>query len=158
MLVLQPESSKGSDISDFKTTSVQVDLSQVNDIDMVEWHRHTGDMVARRLIQSTANVRKLHTLPTKLDLQLRNERTLNKIKATKVKELEDQVASTTNAKKATNNFKSLMEDKDREIKTLKAKLKIPPHELTESKELLSAYQARDALVKRTFLSKNQWQS
>lgn len=157
-MVLQPESSKGSDISDFKTTSVQVDLSQVNDIDMVEWHRHTGDMVARRLIQSTANVRKLHTLPTKLDLQLRNERTLNKIKATKVKELEDQVASTTNAKKATNNFKSLMEDKDREIKTLKAKLKIPPHELTESKELLSAYQARDALVKRTFLSKNQWQS
>lgn len=155
---MQPESSKGSDISDFKTTSVQVDLSQVNDIDMVEWHRHTGDMVARRLIQSTANVRKLHTLPTKLDLQLRNERTLNKIKATKVKELEDQVASTTNAKKATNNFKSLMEDKDREIKTLKAKLKIPPHELTESKELLSAYQARDALVKRTFLSKNQWQS
>jgi hypothetical protein len=103
LLVMQPESSKGSNLTEYKTTFVGVDLSQINDVDLVEWHRQTGDIVARRLIQSTVNVRKLQTVVTKLYQQLSNEKTINKIKANKIRELENQIASIINAKK--DNYK-----------------------------------------------------
>jgi hypothetical protein len=61
----------------------------------------------------------------KLDIQLRNKRTLNKVKATKVIELENQVSYIIDSKKATSYFKCPMEEKDREINNLNAKLKIP---------------------------------
>jgi hypothetical protein len=44
----------------------------------------------------------------KLDIQLRNKRTLNKVKATKVIELENQVSYIIDSKKATSYFKCPM--------------------------------------------------
>jgi hypothetical protein len=57
--------------------------------------------------------------------------------------LESQIASIIDAKRETTNYKGILDEKEKEIKNLKAKLKIPHFQLTESKELIEAYQARD---------------
>jgi hypothetical protein len=46
-------------------------------------------MVSQIVIQSTTNMKKIQTMVRKLDIQLNNERKLNKVKASKVKELEN---------------------------------------------------------------------
>jgi hypothetical protein len=122
---------------------VGVDLTQVNDFDLVEWHKQTGEIVARRMIQSSVNVRKLQNVVVKLSQQLSNEKTINRIKENKVRELEGQIASITDGNKETTNFKAILDEKEKEIRSLKARLKIPHFQLTESKELIEAYQAKD---------------
>jgi hypothetical protein len=39
LLVMQPEPNKGIGLTKYKTTSVGVDLTQVNDFDLVEWNK-----------------------------------------------------------------------------------------------------------------------
>ena len=56
LMVYQPDAAPG------KVTSVQFDLRQVSPVDLVEWHRQTGELVSKRLLKSTANVKKLHTI------------------------------------------------------------------------------------------------
>jgi len=51
-------------LTNYKTTSVGVDLSQINDVHLVEWHRQTDDIVSQRLIQSTINVSKIEIVVT----------------------------------------------------------------------------------------------
>jgi hypothetical protein len=55
-MVYQPDAAPG------KVTSVQFDLRQVSPVDLGEWHRQTGELVSKRLLKSTANVKKLHTI------------------------------------------------------------------------------------------------
>jgi hypothetical protein len=51
-------------LTKYYITSVGVDISQINDVDLVEWHRQTDDIVSQRLIQSTINVRKIEIVVT----------------------------------------------------------------------------------------------
>jgi hypothetical protein len=139
---MQPESNKNTGLTEYKTTSVGVDLTQINDFDLVEWHRQTSEMVARRMIQSYVNVRKLQSVVIKLSQQLSNEKTINKIKENKVRELEGQIASITDAKRETTNYKGILDEKEKEIKNLKARLKIPHFQLIESKELIEALSSK----------------
>jgi hypothetical protein len=123
---MHSEPGKDTRLVEYKITSVGVDLSQVNDVDLIEWHKQTGDMVAHRMIQSSVNVRKLHNVVVKLSQQLSNEKTISRIKENRVKELEGQIILKTDGNKATSIFKYILDEKEREIKNLKAKLKIPP--------------------------------
>jgi hypothetical protein len=89
--------------------------------------------VARRMIQSSVNVRKLQNVVVKLSQQLSNEKTINRIKANKVRELEGHIASITDGNKAATNFKAILDEKEKEIRGLKAQLKIPHFQLTNLK-------------------------
>lgn len=54
MVFLQVETSKeeaSSGKAGYKTTSVQVNIDYMNVVDMIEWHRQTGEMVSNELIQ-----------------------------------------------------------------------------------------------------------
>jgi phosphosulfolactate phosphohydrolase-like enzyme len=72
-----------------------------------------------------------------------NENTINRIKANKVRELEGQVASIIDAKRATTNYKGILDEKEKEIKNLKDELKILHFQPTDSKDLIDVYQERD---------------
>jgi hypothetical protein len=64
---------------------------------------------------------------------LSNEKTINIIKENKVREMEGWVASITNGNKTTTNFKSILDEKEKEIRRLKVWLKKHHFQLTESK-------------------------
>jgi hypothetical protein len=113
---------------------VEVDINQYNDFHLVEWHKQIGEIVARRMIQSSMNVRKLQNVVVKLSQQLSNEKTINIIKENKLRELDRQIASITDGNKVTTNFKAIWDEKQKEIRSLKYQLKIPHFELTEFKE------------------------
>jgi sugar diacid utilization regulator len=107
--VLQPDTSKVLERSDYKTTSIHVDLNQVNAIDMVEWHKKTREMVSRRLIQSTIDVKKLQNLVSKINIHLKNERIINIVNVTRVKYLENKMITLSNPAKRSENIKIIME-------------------------------------------------
>jgi hypothetical protein len=46
ILVMQPKPNKSIGLTEYKSTSVGVDLTQVNDFDLVECHKQTGEIVA----------------------------------------------------------------------------------------------------------------
>jgi len=48
---MQPKPNKSIGLTQDKTTSVGVDLTQVNDFDLVGWDKQTGEIIARRIIQ-----------------------------------------------------------------------------------------------------------
>jgi hypothetical protein len=56
---MQLEPNKSIGLTEYNTTSVGVDLTQFHDFDLVEWHKQIGDIVSRRMIQSSMNIRKL---------------------------------------------------------------------------------------------------
>jgi hypothetical protein len=62
--------------------------------------------------------------------------------------LEGQIASITDGNKETTNFKSILDEKEKEIKNLRSRLKIPHFQLTESKELIEAYQAKEKVISK----------
>jgi hypothetical protein len=64
---------------------------------------------------------------------LSNEKTINRIKENKVRELEGQVASISNGNKETTNFKDILDEKEKEIRSLEARSKIIHFQLIESK-------------------------
>jgi type II secretory pathway component PulC len=65
-----------------------------------------------------------------LYLRLSKENTINGIKANKIKELENQIALITDGKRETLNNKKVLDEKEKETKNLKAKLKIPHFQFT----------------------------
>jgi hypothetical protein len=55
---------------------------------------------------------------------------LTKSRKIEVKEMEGQISLITDGNKDTSRFKSILDEKEREIKNLKDKLKIPLFQLT----------------------------
>ena len=89
-------------------------------------------------------MKKLQTLVIKLDVQLKNElRIANRVKKIRFKSLERNIIALDNASKGSESVKGLMHWNDVELIILKSKLKMPQHELMNSKELISAYEERD---------------
>jgi hypothetical protein len=93
-------------------------------------------------------VKKLQTLFSKLYAHLRNERIVNKLKTTRVRDLERKIITLIDTYKVTKSINIMMDSKDDEIKTLKSKLKILQHDLAESRELISSYEERDLLASK----------
>jgi hypothetical protein len=81
-------------------------------------------MVAKSFIQSNVNMKKLQTLVNKLNTHVKNEKIINRVSITRVKNL----LTFSDPLKTKENFKEIVDAKEAEIKVLKSKLRIP-HQL-----------------------------
>jgi len=94
-------------------------------------------MVSWRLIQSIEYVnnvkKKVHSLVRKLNVQLKNERIINEVNVTRVKDFSNEMVTLSNLSKRRGNIKCIVEAKEMEINIFKSKLKIPKSELIKYK-------------------------
>ena len=91
----------------------------------------------------------------KLELRLKQEQTTSKSHLKKIKSLESYLATDGSDQKDAKALQELLDNKDTIINELKGKMKIPPTQVLQTRELTEAEQEKDHLQKRVLVLNSQ---
>jgi len=158
MAILHPKDNKAkhdTKIFYYDASRIKFDLSKLHIMDKIEWHRQTGDMVTKALIQATVDDGKLQKIILKLTTPLKQENVIYKARTVRILALENKLMTLGADPKDEEVVKSLIKDRDSEIKVLKSKLKILDAEHTQTKELMAAHEEKEKLIQELSVLKNQ---
>lgn len=94
-----------------RASSLTNNLNKVSNLDMLNWHRQIGKVVARRMLDSISNNKKSQDLLEKVSKQLYNAKVVLRTRANIIKELEDRIFKQSRKPKDGISLKKLLEEK-----------------------------------------------
>ena len=113
--------------------------------DKINFHKQSSDIVYIGLLQFTLENSKLGSRVSKLEGQLKQEKTTNKAWKAQIKRLGIDVLVVGEDLKNIQAIKKLLDEKENTIEVLKEKLKIPRAQHVQTLELTSLKQERETL-------------
>jgi hypothetical protein len=93
--------------------------------DKIEWHRQIGNIVARDLIQTSNNLKRLKMKMRKLENQGQTKKATNKAHLVSINDLEQNLIYIGTTIENISNISSMIKEKDKEIQNLRGKLNLP---------------------------------
>ena len=138
-----------------KASEVKVALDQVSLPDKINLHKQSSDILYAELLQLAINHSKDLAKIDKLELRLKQEQTTSKSHLKQIKSLESYLATDGSDQKDAKALQELLDNKDTIINELKGKLKIPPTQVLQTRELTEVEQEKDHLQQRVLVLNSQ---
>ena len=128
-----------------KVLEVSVNLSKVPTLDIIHLNKETGDILNTRLLKATIQVSKMEESKEKTLNDLRKVRVENKALKTQINSLQNEEMQMEGLAHKGSLAQKLLNDKKKEIQTLKKKLKIPTTQLAQAEELAEFEKEKEKL-------------
>ena len=128
-----------------KVSEVSVNLSKVPTTDIIHLNKETGDILNTRFLKATIQVSKLEESKEKTLNLLRKMRVENKALKTQINSLQNEAMQMEGLAHKGSLAHKLLDDKEKEIQTLKKKLKIPATQLAQAEELVDFEREKETL-------------
>ena len=116
-----------------KVSEVSVNLSKVPTTDIIHLNKETRDILNTILLKATIQMSKLEENRVKTSNLLRKARVENKALKSQINNLQKEAMQIEGLAQKGSLAQKLLDDKEKEIQTLKKKLKIPTTQLTQAK-------------------------
>ena len=121
-----------------KVSKVNVSLSKVPTFDIIHLNKETGDILNTRLLKATIQFSKSEERKAKTSNILRKAIVENKALKSQINGLQKEAMKIDGSAQKGSLAQKLLEDRDKEILTLKKKLKIPSTQLAQADELVES--------------------
>ena len=128
-----------------KVSEVSVNLSEVPTTDIIHLNKETGDILNARLLKATIQMSKLEESKAETLNLLRKVRVENKALKTQINNLQNETVQIEGPTHKGILAQKLLNDKEKEIQTLKKKLKIPTTQLAQAKEFANFEREKETL-------------
>ena len=116
-----------------KVSEVSVNLSKVPTTDIIHLNKETGDILNTRFLKATIQMSKLEESKAKTLNILRKVRVENKALKAQINNLQNEAMQIEGPAQKGILAQKLLDDKEKEIQTLKKNLKIPTTQLAQVK-------------------------
>lgn len=131
-----------------KVTEVKMKMDKVNRPDKILFHKQTNEMIYYDLLHMSLNKNKLENKVDRLEQQLKKEKAMI-LEDPSHKTYENELIVVGVQPKEKQSVKKLLDEKEKVIKTLKKKLKIPVTYHTQTEELVELQKERDDFEQET---------
>ena len=128
-----------------KVSEVSVNLSKVPTTNIIHLNKEIGDILNTRLLKATIQMSKLEENREKTSNLLRKARVENTTLKSQVNKLRKEAMQIEGPTQKGSLASELLDDKEKEIQTLKKKLRIPDTQLSQAEELADFEREKEAL-------------
>jgi hypothetical protein len=110
---------------EYDTINFTVDFDKFPLEDKIEWHRQVGNIVARDMIQTYINLKRLKMKMRKIENHVQTKKATNKAHLVSINDLEQKLIYLGKTIENTSNIYSMIKEKDKEIQNIIGKLNLP---------------------------------
>lgn len=136
MSYLQPTTSTPKKIAEYKKVEFEVDTKKVHELDQIEFHRHSSEMLYSTVVTKAMSVTNLQNTIINLQDQMKLEKGSLYEKDIRIKALEDLILQIGVDPLNLQDAEVLIKKKNYDIGTLRKQLKLPQSEHPQSKEII----------------------
>ena len=122
-----------------------MNLTKVPTTDIIHLNKETGDMLNARLLKATIQMSKIEESKTKTLNLLRKVRVENKSLNAQINNFQNEAMQIEGPAHKGVLAQKLLDDKEKEIQTLKRKFKIPATQLAQTEELAEFKREKETL-------------
>ena len=133
MSYLQPTTSKPKTVEDYKKVEFEVDTENVHELDQIEFHRHSSEMLYYTMVTKAMSVTKLQNTIINMQDQIKLDKGSLYAKDLRIKALEDLVLQVEVDPSDFPEVEILIKKKNEDIEALRKQLKLPQSEHPQTK-------------------------
>jgi hypothetical protein len=147
MAFLQAQVSDPKVITDYKRATFEFQTKDVHPADQMDLHKQTGEMVFYTLAHASTTVSKLQVSLNNVQTQLKLEKISSFAKDNRIKNLEELVLKIRYDPSNMKATEEMIKKKNADIASLSKKLKLPPIEDSQVKEIAETEGEKDEILK-----------
>jgi hypothetical protein len=147
MAFLQAQVPDPTTITDYKRETFEFNTRDVHPVDQMDLHRKTGEMVFSTLANASATAAKLQVSLNNVQTQLKLEKISSFAKDNRIKSLEELVLKIGYDPSNVKAVEEMLKKKNVDIASLRKKLKLPPTEDSQAKEIAETEGEKDEMLK-----------
>jgi hypothetical protein len=147
MAFLQAQVPHPKTIVDYKKTSFEFDVKDVHQVDQMDMHRQTGEMIFSTLTNTSLTASKLQVSLNNIKSQLKLEKISSLAKDNKIKSLEELVLKIGYNPSNVKAAEELLKKKNADIASLRKQLKLPATEDSQAREVVETEGHKEEMLK-----------
>jgi hypothetical protein len=144
---LQAQVPQPKEITGYKRSTIAFDTKKFHPTDQMDFHRQIGEMVFSTLAHASSTVAKLQVSLSNVQTQWKLETISSFAKDNKIKSLEELVLKIRYDPSNVKVAEEMIKKKNAYISSLRKKLKLPPTEDSQAKEIAEAKNEKEELLK-----------
>ena len=133
MSCLQPKVADPKTVSEYSKTNFEVDSENIHELDQIEFHRHTSEMLYSKIVDKTRSVTQLQNTIFNMQDHMRLDKASLQKKELRIKSLEDLVLQIGVDPSNIQVAQALIKQKNDDITALRKQLKLSQNKHPQEK-------------------------
>ena len=146
MSYLQPTTSTPKTMADYKKVEFEVDTEKVHELDQIEFHRHSFEMLYSTVVTKAMSVTNFQNTIINMQDQVKLDKGSLYAKYLRIKALEYLILQIGVDPSNVQAAEVLIKNKNDDIAALRKQLKLPQSEHPQSKEILQEQKEKDDMM------------